>query len=252
MIQKKFYTEKEGRDPNIYLGIDESHIPIEYVKGIFSDAGNVYTDDPLWGEVQFIVTEDEKSLILVTTNPNSYVTKEDLQSTDVWHKIGFAFPEYQEFTNWRSIQESFDLTPLGILLKRYKAGETGLLEYEEKKFNDKGEYMRIYRSFDTRPHPTTPDVRDTLRRHINFVYADEPTTMWQDREMIVKSNTNNIMELLNLEVKPQIDTLAANGLLKVSEDQENKIQFIMVPSMGKLQLEFDETIEDFFVTKIDK
>ena len=112
--------------------------------------------------------------------------------------------------------------------------------------------MKIYLSFDTKPHPEDTDLRSNLRKHVNFVYADEPTTPPHEREMVVKSNTNNLMQLLSLEVKPQLELLEINGLLKVCDDQETKIQYIMVPWLGKLQLEFDETVEDFLVTKLNK
>lgn len=252
MIQEKFYTEKEGRDPSIYLGIDQSPIPFEYVKGMYSDAGNIYTDNSMWGDIQFLVTEDEKSLLLISTNPDSYVTKEDLESTDQWYKIGHSLPTYETtFSSFRSIQESLKDDPWYGLLERYHNGETGLLEYDEKKYNDKGEYMRVHKAFDTRPREETVDIRDTLRRHVSFVYVFDQHILPQDRHMIVRSNTHNIMQLLSIEVKPQIETLVNNGLLKISDDQESKFQFIVIPYLGKLQLEFDEDIEDFLVIRLD-
>ena len=248
MIEAKYYTEKEGRDPSIYLGIDGSEIPIELFKGIYSEDGVVYTDDPFYG-IQFIVTEDEKSVLLITLNDNLYITKEDIESTDIWYKIGHALGEYS--TQFMSIEESNKNSPHNILLKRYESGETGLLEYQEKKYNNKGEYMRIYNSFDTRPNPEDSDIRGNLLRHINFVYRGE-LIRWEEREMILKSNTNNLMQLIVLEVKPQIDVLISGGLLQMSEDQIRKIQYVMIPSMGKLQFEFDESIEDFLVIRKDK
>lgn len=251
MIQEKFYTEKEGRDPNIYLGIDGNPIPFEYFKGMFSESGNVYTDDAFSG-IQFLVTEDEKSLILITMEPDLYITKEDAQSTDIWYKIGFALPEYQESTNFGSIQESFDSSPLGILLKRYNEGETGLLEFEEKKYNDKGEYMRIYKSFDTRPHPEATDIRDTLRRHVSFVYAGDPSLPWEERLMEVKTNNKNIELMFHLLVAPQLEIMKANNEMIVAAP-EGKLgyTFIMAPPFGKMELVEDNSIEDFIVTRKD-
>ena len=43
-MEYKFYKDKdkENRDPNIYLGIDDTPIPIHYFKNIEIIAGNVY------------------------------------------------------------------------------------------------------------------------------------------------------------------------------------------------------------------
>lgn len=122
MIELKFYTEKEGRDPNIYLGIDESPIPFALFKGMFSKKGNLYTDSG-WGDVQLLVNDDEKTLLLVSDNPDAYITIEDIQSTDIWYKIGFDFPE-KGYTTFMSIQDSLKNDPLTLLLERYRYGST--------------------------------------------------------------------------------------------------------------------------------
>lgn len=242
MIEEKYYTEKEGRDHSIYLGIDGSEIPIELFKGIYSEGGVVYTDDHFYG-IQFIVTEDEKSVLLITLNDNLYITKEDIESTDIWYKIGHSLGESS--TQFMSIEESNKNSPYNIILKKYQSGENGLLEYEEKKYNDKGEYMRVYQSFDTRPNPEDSDIRGNLLRHINFVYAASPSLLWQEREMILKSNTNNILQLLSLEVISKFHEILLYG-------QDIKAQFIVIPGIGKLNFEFDESIEDFLIIRKDK
>lgn len=249
MIQEKYYTEKEGRDPSVYLGIDTSEIPIELFKGIYSEARTLYTDD-VYSGIQIWVAEDEKSVSLVTTNPNLYITLEDIKNTDIWYKIGHVLGEYG--SQFMSIEESNKNSPFNTLLERYKSGETGLLEYSNVKYNDKGEYMKVYKSFDTRPHPEEEDIRGTLLRHINFVYSEDPTITMMERTSKVKTNSENIKLLKELLVKPQFEIMKANGMLPDSLDQEfSKLSFTQVhfPPYGALEFIEDESVEDFIVTK---
>lgn len=250
MIQERFYTEKEGRDPNIYLGIDENPIPIEYVKGIYSTAGNIYTDNPLWGEIQFLVTEDEKYLKLITMNPDSYVTKEDLQSTDIWFKIGHSLMDVS--SPWSSIQESIEKDPWYNILQRYQNGETGLLEYEEKKFNDKGEYMRVYKAFDTRPLPEATDIRGNIIRHINLAYIFDREVPFELRRSLVKTNSENIAKLnqFALEQVNSINTFEFGEKPMAELPEQAKFKSFMLPGIGLIELEEDNSVQDFLVTKL--
>ena len=129
MIEAKYYTEKEGRDPSIYLGIDGHRIPVELFKGIQSDGRTVYTDDVFSG-IQISVTDDEKSVILVTLDANLYITKEDIESTDIWYKVWHAPGEYSStgFPLEEMTQYDFRKGHHEKLLRRYNSGQTGLME----------------------------------------------------------------------------------------------------------------------------
>lgn len=258
MIKAKFYTDKEGRDPNVYLGIDENPIPFEYFKGIYSNSGEVFTDDAFHG-VQFIISEDSKSVSIVGMNPDEYVTKEDIQSTDKWfiiyHKLGEINEGFNPFTesNWYSITQSDVRPQYEEIIKRYHSGETGPLMTKYKDYNDKGEYMYRNFGFDNQSY-LDEDIRSTLRRHISFVYSLNPDLPWEERVMKVKGKNIKIMELTKLLMDFQLKALSETGLLQLqaAENQDDKTNFIIAPGMGKLILLEDETVEDFLVTKIDK
>jgi hypothetical protein len=252
MIRERFYKEKEGRDPSIYLGIDGSRIPIEIFKGIFSDPNTVYTDDAMYG-VQFIVTEDAKAVVLVTTDPDVYLAKEDIQSTDKWIRIGFVLGEYSSTGNlFDTVQ--FDVSKQHEeVLKRYYAGETGKLYVEYKETNDKGEYMWHSHGFNTEPYPDETDIRGTLRNHIHFVYYTGRHIPWTERVMEVKTNHLKLMELIYLLTKDQMEISKKSGFSDIipAEDQNDRTHFIIAPGFGKLILEEDNSIEDFIVTRKD-
>lgn len=256
MIQLKVYTEKEGRDPNIYLGIDVNPIPIELFKGIFSTPRTIYSDDALYG-IQILVTDDGKSVVLISDNKDSYITLEDIQSNDIWYKVGFVLAEYEEFTNFGSIHESVKNDPLTFLLERYHSGETGLLEFEEKRYNDKGEYMRIYKSFDTRQHPDAPDkksaVLDQLRKHCDFIYFQDRAIPSFERRVHVKTNPENIVELENY-AEAQLELMRESSPKLYDHLPEGEVRFVscMIPGVGQVSWEKDDSIKDMLVTIKDK
>lgn len=250
MIQVRRYTEKEDRNPTKYLGIDGNPIPSKYFKGIYTDSGNIYTYDVEYG-IQLVVDSSGKNLIIMghdIDHKDMYFLKEDLENFDKWLLAARVCTEYKDPSTCQ-IQLSFD--PFRILLERYQRGETGLLEFDEKKYNTRGEYMRFYQSFDTRTNERDLDIRDCLYRHVNFIYSRDKATPWVDRVMTIETNSENIMSLAQLLVAPQLKIMEDNNMIVVAEGKLN-YSFIIAPPFGKMELIENNSVQDFKVTKKDK
>lgn len=81
---RKFYRDLENRDPEVYLGIDETVIPIEMFIGVENIPTVVFGSDVYGIETQFYITKD--GVIIVGMNKDEYVTKEDLKN-EIWYII---------------------------------------------------------------------------------------------------------------------------------------------------------------------
>lgn len=240
MIKLKTYTEKEGRDPEVYLGIDGHPIPLKYIKGIFSDKQVLYTDD-IFSEVQLMVNDDEKSLFLSTNNTNEYITKEDLSSTDIWFKIGYSGDASSQFM---SIEQSRENSPHNVILNKYLSGEVGMIEYSKKIFNDKGEYMRIHNSFDTEKYGH--NLLHKLQHHAEFVFKGG-LNFWYERNVIVNCNLKTKNEIIELA----FDKGFFNGMSEISLDSILKCQKLDLMLIGRCQFKIDEDLLDDYI-KMEK
>lgn len=170
MIEEKFYTQEEGRDSSIYLGIDEKYIPFDLFKGVYFEDGLVFTDDAFFG-VQFVVNVEERGVSIVTLDRNQYVIEEDIMSTDKWLKIGHALGEYTTYgTIFGGIESQPSPNDIAHkkLLERYYNGEKGFLDESSKIYDDEGlYYMWNFNSFQTKIKGES--LQDRIRRHVDFV-----------------------------------------------------------------------------------
>ena len=172
MIIEKFNLSDTDRDPNVYLGIDHEPIPFHHFKGVYREHGMVFTDDVVEG-LQFIVNivDDVAHVVLVGMNVNRYVTIEDLEN-DRWLKIGNVLGnilgEYSTTGYVPRITNKCFETVRDKLVERYKSGEQGKLEIEEKIYDSNGVYYMWFH------HVFVTDIEGEdsfhkMRRHIDFV-----------------------------------------------------------------------------------
>jgi hypothetical protein len=239
---QKFYTEKENRDPNVYLGIDKSMIPFEYFKGIYLNMpGTVFGSDLYGDETQFYVGEDGVSI--ATINDDEYVTKEDLKN-DLWFLINHVYvPEYTtQFSDYSTFKDDRQER----VINRYYNGESGKITEDEKIFNGLGQYMRKIVTLDTL---AGADIRERLYNISSFLYATRPDLPWMERQVKLRINSVQERELYNLIFNSAMVEFLKIGGQEVTENM--KFQKMILPSIGTVYIEIDDSLEDFILEKID-
>lgn len=235
----RFYTEKENRDPSIYLGIDDTIIPFEMFKGIYNITTAVFGSDYYGDETQFYIGKDGVSI--ATMNKDQYVTKEDLEN-DLWFLINHPVEYTTGFVDYTMIKdEKHDK-----IIQRYLNGEVGKITEEEKVYNDEGQYMRKQMTLDTL---AGNDIRDRLYNISSFIFWNRPDLPWIERQVKLRINSVQERELYNLIFNSAMVEFLKIGGQEVTEDM--KFQKMTLPSIGTVHIEIDDSLEDFILEKID-
>lgn len=178
-----------------YLGIDDTVIPFEMFRGVYSDEGIVIGRDYYGDGKQFMYDSKHNGFRVLGLGVGEYVTKEEID-TDEWLIIGNVLTEYSTTGYPTLTKTQLQYRDLEIRLQAlYQLGKIGLLSIKEKIYNDKGEYMIFKAEFDTERGDT---LLDKFRNHASFVFRDELllTNPWE-REMIVSANEETSNKLQN-------------------------------------------------------
>lgn len=239
---QRFYTEKENRNPNVYLGIDKSIIPFEYFKGIYLNMpGTVFGSDLYGDETQFYVGKDGVSI--ATMNDDEYVTKEDLEN-DLWFLINHVYaPEFStQFDDFSTIRDE----RYERVLERYYNGESGKITEDEKIFNGLGQYMRNVATLDTLKGN---DIRERLYNVSSFLYALRPDIAWEDRNLKLRINLDQERELYAVLLNSPMGEFLRMSKQDISED--TRFEKILLPAIGTVHIESDDSLEDFILEKVD-
>lgn len=241
-MELRKYTQTEGRDPSVLLGIDGSTIPFEYFEGIYKDNNLIFTDD-LFGN-EFRVTNEGVIFHTYKHNPDHYVLAEDLKNKD-WFLLGSWYvSEYGEESTSDSSQFVFMRGHNELykkVLKRYQSGETGKIEAREKVYNKAGDWMSSVVIFDTEQGDK---LVNRIDNHVQFIFRDFPWIPWNEREMTLRAS-KKILERIQEEVlKPMLASL-----FYIENSEGMNINSAMIIGIGKIFFVEDESIEGIIIEK---
>lgn len=241
MVIRK-YTETEGRDPSVLLGIDGSAIPFEYFEGIYKDIGLIFTDD-IFG-AQFRVDPEGVVIYNYHRNPDDYVLAEDLLDKK-WILVGSWFVSQNEDFFSESSQTVLAIdghTKLyNKVLERYLGGERGLLEESKKVYNKAGDWMLSEVSFDTERET---DLLNKIRHHSDFIFRDYAWIPWEEREMTLRASKKMLERIQEEVLKPMIISM-----FYIETSEGMIVNNAMIISVGKIFFVEDESIEGIIIEK---
>lgn len=243
----KYNNSTTDRDPGIYLGIDGNYIPFEYFDGVYKTRDRMmFSDHPFFWGTHFII-HAEKGILLMDSNSNAYVTKEDLVKAE-WYTSGYEyFAEGSTQVDQNVLRRSELNTKV---LDKYLQGFTGDLTEEEKVYDSHGDWMMERVSFNTEQEEI---LLARIRHHVNFIYKDEPWLPWEQREMILSAPQSVLDEIRDKILIPQVAPIFYDeeDLLDGTKGKDIRISNCFIMGVGKIFLRQDERIQKFIIRKYE-